>query len=131
MGIISADQSAGLFKANTQLVTVSVTLNSHNYIKTLILYFVGSLVLGNRSDPLKPQDLWRCAGVSGTKTLAAEPLNPVSCKVGSQWIGLACAGHPTNVHLAWYWGIWRISQHLELFVMCGREHHAAERGHCC
>lgn len=37
-----------------------------------------------------PQDLWRCQRlVSGTKTLAADPLGPVSCNVG------VCRAHPT------------------------------------
>ena len=50
--------------------------------------------------------------VSGTKTLAADPLNPVNCEVEPPWIGLVCPAHPTEVRLDL--GIWRPSQNLEL-----------------
>jgi len=44
-----------------------------------------------------------------TKMLAADPLNPVSCKVGPPWIRLVGSAHPM---LDWIeiWGIWRSSQ---------------------
>lgn len=35
-----------------------------------------------------PHDLRRCAVVTSTEMLAADPLNPACCEVGPAWIGL-------------------------------------------
>ena len=43
-----------------------------------------------------PLELWRCAVVSGNKTLAADPLNPVNCEVGPLWIWRVCPSHPSR-----------------------------------
>ncbi len=48
-----------------------------------------------------PLDPWRCAVVSGTKMLAANPLSPVSWEVGPPWMGLVCSAHPTDAWLDW------------------------------
>ena len=48
-----------------------------------------------------PQDPWRCVVVSGTKTLAADSLSPVSCEVGPQWIRLVCSAHLQDAWLDW------------------------------
>lgn len=48
-----------------------------------------------------PQDTRGCAAVSCSKTLAADPLSPVSCEVGPPWIALVCPTHPINARLDW------------------------------
>lgn len=34
-----------------------------------------------------------------TASLAADPLKPVGCKVGSPWTGPVCPAHPTDAQL--------------------------------
>lgn len=50
--------------------------------------------------------------VYGNKTLAANPLRPVSCEVGPQWIHM-----PQTLDWIKIWGIQRPSQHLKLVIV--------------
>ncbi len=87
-----------------------------------------------------PLDPWRCAVVSGTKMLAADPLSLVSWEVGPPWIGLVCSSHPTDARLDWDLGnseakstpqthCWAPKTIPEPFLLCGRAHYPAEKGH--
>lgn len=46
-------------------------------------------------------DLWKCVVVSGSKTLAADPLNHVCCDVGLPWIRIVCRAHTPDVWSDW------------------------------
>lgn len=43
-------------------------------------------------------------------------LSSVNCEIGPLWIGLVFAANPTDWLIEWFkiWGIWNLSQHLEL-----------------
>lgn len=57
-----------------------------NNTKTSYLIMYWSLLL-LYSDPLASTwGIWRCPVVSGKNTLTADPLGPVSCGEGLQWI---------------------------------------------
>lgn len=40
-----------------------------------------------------------CAVMSDTNILAVEPVSPVSCELGPQWIVLVCPAHHTDAQL--------------------------------
>lgn len=47
-----------------------------------------AITLEAPTETQKPQDIWRCAVVIGTKTLAANPFIPTNCEDGPPWIPL-------------------------------------------
>lgn len=54
--------------------------------------------------------------VSATKTLASDPLSPVSCEVEPLWNGFVCPEHSTDAQMD-IWGVWRLIQHFQLIVV--------------
>ncbi len=87
-----------------------------------------------------PLDPWRCAVVSGTKMLAADTLSPVSCEEEPPWIRLVFSSHPSDAWLDWDLGnsdakltpqthCWAPQTIPEPFLLCGRAHYPAEKGH--
>ena len=107
----------------------------------LACYFVGPPFAAKTAlTPWTPLDPWRCAVVSGTKMLAADPLSPVSCQVGPPWIGIVCPAHPTDDQLEWDLGnleakstpqtcCYAPQTIPEPFLLCGTTCYPAERGH--
>jgi len=109
----------------------------HNNVTNIVLV---PILLPKQPWPVKartPLDPWRYVVVSGTKMLAADPLSPVSCEVGPPWIGIVCSEHPTDARLDWDLKAKSTPQtHCcapqtipETFLLCGRVHYPAERGH--
>ena len=101
------------------------------------------LLLPKQPKPVEawtPVDPWRCAVVSGTKVLAADPLRTVSCEEEAPWIRLVCPTYPTDVRSDWDLGnldansiprAWHYASQtiLEPFLLSGMVHYPAEWVH--
>jgi len=72
-------------------------------------------VLQKKQTYLKHQgmDSW----VSGTNTLAPDPLSPVSGEVGTPKVNLVFKHIPQMLNWIEIWGIWRSSKHFNLVFL--------------